>query len=200
LKATFFAELKEAWPVGTLSMYVSGNADVRISAAANSAAVTFPFGYGTAAMVAMEPHLDQIVYGGYAALNYTFFDSNTEANCAPNPKSAALPAGVADVCGGINPMQTVAYAVNGSHTTNTACTAHPGNEAATACAVSSWGAAAIPKHKLVFAVGWYSAQHNLGNPAAHDVHIGSQPSFCATVPLAEYPGVVKRLDGSGTWV
>ena len=58
----------------------------------------------------------------------------------------------------------------------------------------------VPRSKLIYAVGWYNAQHNLLNATKRDPHLGSSPSFCSTVPLAAYPGVVKRLDPSGTWV
>lgn len=43
--AAFFSELRTAWPTVVLSLYVSGNPGVRISAAPNSAAETYPFEY-----------------------------------------------------------------------------------------------------------------------------------------------------------
>ena len=58
----------------------------------------------------------------------------------------------------------------------------------------------IDKSKLVYAVGWFNAQHNLQNISKADHVIGSSPSFCQAASLAQHPGVVKHMDASGTWV
>ena len=140
------------------------------------------------------------MYGGYAALNYSFLASNAEVNCVPHPDPAR------SSCGGINPMQTVSYALNGTlGPASTAplavtatermhlsdgrqeqtqpCEARAGSHSAFPCAVAPWSAV-VPKQKLVYAVGWYNMQHNLKHPTARDTKLGSSPSFCATVPLA----------------
>ena len=67
------------------------------------------------------------------------------------------------------------------------------------CDAPSWSSV-VDKAKLVYAVGWYNAQHNVANVSAKDHLIGSSPSFCQAVNLSQQPGVVKHMDGSGTWV
>ena len=217
--AAFFHELRQAWPTVFLSLYVSGAPDVRISATPNSAtgAVTYPFGYSAAHVAAMEPWLDQVIFGGYASLNYSFLDANVEVNCLPSSSSSSggssSSGSSGSSCGGINPMQMVAYALNGtggtdgsnrnssssSISSNRPCQTGPGPQAAHPCTIVPWSSV-VPKTKLIYAVGWYETQHNLLHPAARDTHIGTEPSFCSTVPLAQYKGVQKTLDASGTWV
>ena len=69
-QALFFRDLKAAWPTVLLSLYVSGNPDVRITGPpANSAKEAYPFGYSAQQMQAFVPHLDQVVYGGYASVS-----------------------------------------------------------------------------------------------------------------------------------
>ena len=68
-QALFFRDLKAAWPTVLLSLYVSGNPDVRITGPpANSANRAYPFGYSAAQVQAFAPYLDQVVYGGYASV------------------------------------------------------------------------------------------------------------------------------------
>lgn len=43
----------------------------------------------------------------------------------------------------------------------------------------------IDKAKLVYAVGWYNAQHNIANASTADHVIGSSPSFCQAVNLSQ---------------
>ncbi len=68
-QALFFRDLKAAWPSVLLSLYVSGNPDVRITGPpANNAQRAYPFGYSASQMQAFAPYLDQVVYGGYASV------------------------------------------------------------------------------------------------------------------------------------
>eukprot|EP01051_Picozoa_sp_SAG22_P013208 SAG22_NODE_1454_length_4388_cov_65.736302_4_plen_211_part_00 len=111
-QALFFKELKEKWPTVLLSLYVSGAPSVRITArgALPPTAQAFPFGYSAAQVRPMAPYLDQVVYGGYASLNYSFLGYNTEVDCTIDPHA---PAG-SDTCGGVNSNQTVRYALEGT--------------------------------------------------------------------------------------
>ena len=54
------------------------------------------------------------------------------------------------------------------------------------CDAPSWSSV-IDKAKLVYAVGWYNAQHNVANVSAKDHLIGSSPSFCQAVNLSQQP-------------
>lgn len=215
--AAFFSELRRAWPAVFLSLYVSGNGDARISGVADSDNATFPFEYSQADVMVMQPFLDQVVFGGYSALNYSFLDANAEVNCHPDNSASEY----LKTCGGINPMQTIRYALNGT-AGSAACQAEPGYvifsilssnslvlfwgfqqntdraHASHPCAALPWSSV-VPKGKLVYAVGWYNMQHNIHNITARD-KLGSSPSFCATLPLSQHKGVAKHLDASGTWV
>jgi hypothetical protein len=54
------------------------------------------------------------------------------------------------------------------------------------CDAPSWSSV-VDRAKLVYAVGWYNAQHNVANVSAKDHLIGSSPSFCQAVNLSQQP-------------
>ena len=159
-QALFFKELKEAWPTVLLSLYVSGAPDVRITAqgALPSAGRAYPFGYSAEQVRPMAPHLDQVrhttvlhplpscvvhtcqrascgqvVYGGYAPLNYSYLSYNTEVNCHVDPHA---PIG-SDTCGGVNANQTVRYALEGTGGSGK-CQTAPGPQPTHPCEAPSW--------------------------------------------------------------
>eukprot|EP01051_Picozoa_sp_SAG22_P011606 SAG22_NODE_1133_length_5415_cov_2.124153_1_plen_392_part_10 len=205
-QASLLKEFKEAWPVGLLSLYVYGPPGVRISwkqPFGTELRRTLPYGYSAGQVALMEPHLDLIVFGGYASVNTSFLNANVIDGCVPTLRGTA--AQLQRSCGGINPRLTVEYALNGSSglagASSAPCQLKPGVEAARPCAVQSWSAV-VPKAKLVYAVGWFNSQHNIKNDSGvrPPPPYGYQPSFCQAAALAKAPGVERRLDDSGTWV
>ena len=127
-----------------------------------SAGRAYPFGYSAEQVRPMAPHLDQVrsvtsvvqpahfvfhsasggfqrascgqvVYGGYAPLNYSYLSYNTEVNCHVDPHA---PIG-SDTCGGVNANQTVRYALVGTGGSGK-CQTAPGPQPTHPCAAPSW--------------------------------------------------------------
>lgn len=162
-QASLLAELKQAWPAAVLALYVYGNPGVRISwkqPPGTELQRTQPFGYSAPQVAAMEPNLDLVVYGGYAAVNTSFYSANVNDGCVPTLRGS--PAQLHHSCGGINPRQAIDYALHGSRAGTGACQLKPGVQVAHACTVQPWSSV-IPKAKLVYAVGWFNSQHNIKN-------------------------------------
>lgn len=96
--------------------------------------------------------------------------------------SQAIPPG-GRTCGSVNPNETINYALHGTGGSGP-CQTALGPQPVHSCASPSWSTV-IDKAKLVYAVGWYNAQHNVVNISAGDHVIGSSPSFCQAVNLSQ---------------
>ncbi len=100
----------------------------------------------------------------------------------PLRESQAVPPG-GSTCGSVNPNETVRYALDGTGGSGS-CQTAPGPQPVHPCSSPSWSTV-IDKTKLVYAVGWYTAQHNIANVSSGDHVIGSEPSFCQAVNLSQ---------------
>jgi hypothetical protein len=100
-------------------------------------------------------HVDQFVYGGYAATEYSYLPQRMAVSCAPDltdPNS----------CGAVNSWQTINCTVLG-------------------CGASPIWSTVIPKEKLVFGVGWFNFQRSLLGPTGpkDKLYGGSPSTWCA---------------------
>lgn len=107
--------------------------------------------------------------------------SKSGVACLLRERQAVPPGG--STCGSVNPNETVRYALHGTGGSGP-CQTAPGPQPIHSCSSPSWSAV-IDKAKLVYAVGWYNAQHNVANVSAADHVIGSSPSFCQAVNLSQ---------------
>ena len=86
--ARWLGEVKAAWPGVFLSLYVEGNPDCRITAlpsyegaSSRSTAHSMKWAFSAAQVVAMEPHLDQVMFAGFGGVDAGFLQSNTLVPC-----------------------------------------------------------------------------------------------------------------------